>query len=255
MDRGRIIPCVLISEESAFKSIGFGRRVYLGDPINVLRIFNEKNVDEILVLDIDASRHGAPPNYELISSLARECLVPLTYGGGVTEIGEVEKILKLGVEKVSIQNAFFTRPKLVQAAASAFGSQSIVVSVDLLGMSSASLRVRKDACETENDKSWLELLQEAQASGAGEVLLNFCDRDGIRCGLDIESAREAVNSVSCPVVIMGGAKSLYDILDAFRAGVSGVGVGAMFLLYGPYDAVLVSYLDDHDYVAFETSGK
>jgi len=219
----------------------FRNPTYVGDPVNAIRIFNEKEVDELVVLDIDASREGREPDYALVEHIAGECFMPLCYGGGVRTVEQAARLFSLGVEKVSLQTAALQDMNLLRSIADRFGSQSVIFSLDLqrgwFGRAHAFA-----ACTRRRVRaSWQDILVNAVGAGAGEVVLNVVNRDGTMSGMDQELVREASALVSVPLVAMGGVGSIADIEAGFRAGASAVGAGAFFVFHGPNRAVLITY--------------
>lgn len=237
----RVIPCLLVSEGGLVKTRRFGEPKYVGDPINAVRIFNEKEVDELIVLDIDASKQGRGPNYALVEQLAEECFMPLCYGGGIRTADEARQLIALGVEKVSLQTAALKDPKIIGEIARRSGEQSVVVSIDVkrnwLGRhrlhSASGLKTRID--------DWRAAVRIAVENGAGEIMLNAVDRDGTLSGLDLELIREASAIASVPLIAIGGVGSLADIKAGTDAGASAVAAGAYFVFQGPHRAVLITY--------------
>lgn len=239
--RPRIIPCILLRGNGLYKTVRFKNPVYVGDPINTVRIFNEKEVDEIVLLDFEASRNGRVPDFEKIGEIASEAFMPMSYGGGVTTIEQVKRILALGVEKIILNSAAVETPGLIREMAAAVGSQSVVVAVDakknLLG------RYQTTWKNTEKSKAIhpVQWAKEACALGAGEILVNAVDRDGTGQGYDLELIREMAAAVSVPVVACGGAASNKDLAAALKVGASGAAAGSMFVFHGKHRAVLISY--------------
>ena len=241
MLRPRITPCLLIQNDGLVKTQQFTDPKYVGDPINAVKIFNEKEVDELIVLDIDASVLGREPNYALIRSLANECRMPLCYGGGVKTVEQIERIIQLGVEKVAISSAAITSPSLISEAARRVGSQSLVVVIDVkrVGL------LRRSEIFIENGKTTtglnpIDFVGGLEALGAGEVVINFIDRDGQMQGYDlIEAIRKRT---SLPLTVLGGAGSLGDIQDLIeKFGIIGAAAGSLFVFKGKYRAVLINY--------------
>lgn len=214
---------------------------YVGDPINAIRIFNEKEVDELIVLDIAASKQGDEPDYRLIEQFAGECFMPLCYGGGIRTLEQAKRIFSLGVEKVALQSAVFDRPELLSEIAEQFGSQAVVVSVDIKRGAFRRPRLYQSRSGKTTSQPWLEFLGAAVTAGAGEVLLNCVDRDGDMKGYDIELIRQASRAVTVPLIALGGAGNLEHFQQAVKAGASAVAAGAMFVFYGPHRAVLITY--------------
>jgi cyclase len=241
MLRTRVIPCLLLQDGGLVKTSRFSAPKYVGDPINAIRIFNDKEVDELIVLDIGASRQGKAPDYDLIEQFAGECFMPLCYGGGIRTAEQAGQLFKLGVEKVALQSAAIDDPTLLESIAGAYGTQSLVASVDIKrNWRQRPLLYRAKTRKTEHG-NWLEHLQDLVDAGAGEILLNAVDRDGIMRGMDIDLIREAASAISVPLIAVGGAGSLEDIGAAARAGASAVAAGAYFVFHGPHRAVLITY--------------
>jgi cyclase len=223
------------------KTQEFAAPKYVGDPINAIHIFNEKEVDELLVLDITASKDRREPDYALIEQLAGECFMPLAYGGGIRTAEQARNLFALGVEKVSLQTAALEDLSLIAQLTDRFGSQSILVSVDVkknwlgkhqLYAASSSKMLRQD---------WCDYLAQAVRTGAGEVVLNAVDCDGMMQGMDLDLIRRAAGVVSVPLIAVGGVGSLADIKAAVDAGASAVAAGSFFLFQGPHRAVLITY--------------
>jgi len=243
MLRARIIPCLLIHNGGLVKTTGFSNPKYVGDPLNAVRILNEKQVDELIVIDIDATVCEREPDYSLIASLAAECRMPLCYGGGVKTVEQIEKIVSLGIEKVSLGSAAVYEPDLIQRAAKRVGCQSIVGVIDV--KKSGLLRryevfthngTRKAGCNP------VELACQLAALGAGEILLNSIDRDGTMNGYDLELIDSVRNALRLPMTVLGGAGSLDDMRTLVaRYGPIGAAAGSLFVFKGKYRAVLIQY--------------
>jgi cyclase len=243
MLRPRIIPCLLIHNGGLVKTVGFGASKYVGDPLNAVRIFNEKGVDELIVVDIDASRYGREPDYKLIANLALECRMPLSYGGGVKTVEHFDRIIGLGVEKVAVSSAAVEDPELISRAAARVGSQSVVVVIDVkkAGLFRKYEVVTLNATRrTGSDPA--VFAAEMQRLGAGEIVLNSVDRDGEMKGYDFDLIDSVRNSISTPLTVLGGAGSLENIRDLVsRYGIIGAAAGSFFVFKGKYRAVLISY--------------
>ena len=214
---------------------------YVGDPVNAIRIFNEKEVDELMVLDIVASKEGMEPDYRMIGQFAGECFMPLCYGGGIRTLDHAQRIFALGVEKVCLQSAALDRPAIVTEIAGQFGNQSVVVSVDVKRDWLGRPKLYQSRTGKTLGRDWLSFLRSAVDAGAGEVVLNAVDRDGEMGGYDIELIRQAAEAVSVPLIALGGAGTPDHLREAVTAGASAVAAGAMFVFYGPHRAVLISY--------------
>ena len=241
MLKHRVIPALLLRGNGLVKTTRFKNPKYVGDPINAIRIFNEKEVDELMVLDISASKEHREPNYELIEEFAGECFMPLSYGGGVRTVEQAKRIFAAGVEKICLQSAALENPRLVRDLADRFGSQSIVVSVDIKRNWLGYPRVYSAAQDKAMPGDWLGLIAILVEAGAGEVLLNSVDRDGTLSGPDADLIRQASQSIDVPLIAVGGVSSLADIRSAVDAGASAVAAGAFFVYHGPHRAVLITY--------------
>jgi cyclase len=246
MLRPRVIPCLLLQQGGLVKTIQFANAKYVGDPLNAVRLFNEKEVDEIMVVDIDASVNNQEPNFKLIAKLASECRMPLCYGGGVKTPDQFERIVELGVEKVAISSAAISHPNLISEAARRVGNQSIVVVMDVKKQGILNKRYE---VFTHNGKratgiSPIDLARQAELKGAGELVINSIDFDGMLKGYDfslIDSIRQVVN---LPITALGGAGSYDDIVSIIRRyGIIGAAAGSLFVFKGKYRAVLIQYPD------------
>lgn len=245
MLRPRIIPCLLVRNGGLVKTVQFKDSKYVGDPINAVKIFNEKEADELIVLDIDASSEGVEPNFRLIAQFAVECRMPLCYGGGIKTVEQAKRTIGLGVEKVAISSAAMQNPWLVTAIAREIGRQSVVVVLDV--------RLRPDATAyevwTHNGRKNTGKLAEqaagaAEALGAGEIVVNSIDNDGQMKGYDLALARSVRDATRLPMTVLGGAGSLVDIGKLISAcGVVGAAAGSLFVFKGAYKAVLINYPD------------
>jgi cyclase len=243
MLRPRIIPCLLIHNGGLVKTVRFADPKYVGDPLNAVRIFNEKEVDELIVADIDASIRGCEPNYALITKLAAECRMPLCYAGGVKTPDQVERIISLGVEKVAISSAAIQTPALIVEAARRVGNQSVVVVLDV--RKSGLLRryevfIHNGSIGTGLDPA--DFASKVAALGVGEILVNSIDHDGVMKGYDLALIEKVRAAVSVPLSVLGGAGSLADLQDLIgRHGIIGAAAGSLFVFKGKYRAVLIQY--------------
>lgn len=243
MLRPRIIPCLLVREKGLVKTVGFGEGKYVGDPVNAVRIFNEKEVDELTVLDIDATVKGHEPDYRMIENFAAESRMPLCYGGGIKTAQQAKTIIGLGVEKVAISSAAIADPRLVAEVADAVGSQSVVVVLDV----KKSRWLHQHEVWTHNGtvntkRAPAELAAEMEKLGAGEIVLNSIDNDGMMKGYDFDMVGSVRNAVTVPMTVLGGAGSLDDIGELIRRfGIIGAAAGSLFVFKGIYKAVLINY--------------
>jgi len=241
MLKHRIIPILLLLNNGLVKTRLFRDPKYVGDPINAIRIFNEKEVDELMVLDIGASKVGREPDFEIIEQFAGECFMPLCYGGGINSLETAHRLYSLGVEKVSLQTAVLETPKLISEIANHYGSQSVVVSADVKKGWLNEKKLYASNYRGKLELSLTEYLHRSVEAGAGEILLNSVDRDGTLSGMDLELIKEVSSLLSVPLVAAGGAGSLQDMKNAVDAGASAVAAGAFFVFHGPHRAVLITY--------------
>lgn len=238
--RPRIIPVLLIDDRDLIKTIKFKERTYLGDPVNAVRIFNRKGIDELSILDIGAAEQNREPDYELLRDIASEAFMPLSYGGGVRDIDQVRRLLAIGFEKVVINTALVENPQLIEEAVALAGSQSVVASIDAKQISGKHRCVIKDGKKIV-DMSPTELARQAEKLGVGEILLNSVDRDGMMTGYDIELVRKVADTVSIPVTACGGAGGVSDIKQVLQEGKAhAAAAGSMFVYYGRWKAVLIT---------------
>lgn len=245
MYRNRVIPCLLIRGNGLVKTRKFKDAVYIGDPVNAARIFSEKEADEIVVLDIDASREGREPNYELVAEIAGECFMPMAYGGGVRSLEQVRKLIRSGVEKVVINSAAVDSVGIITEASDVFGSQAIVAAVDVKRTLLGGFRVLAKSASVETRLKLEVHVRQLVAAGAGEIFLNSIDRDGMMAGYDLDLVRSVTQHVNVPVVACGGAGTVNHLIEAVRdAGASAAAAGSMFVFHGKHRAVLISYPDD-----------
>ena len=245
MLRPRIIPCLLVHKGGLVKTQGFKDAKYVGDPINAVKIFNEKEADELIVLDIDATVQGRAPDFDLIAKLAAECRMPLCYGGGVTTAAQAVRIVGMGVEKVAVSAAAIANPGLLAEMADAVGRQSVVAVLDVrkkFGLFSKGYEVCTRNATVFHKLDPLALAQQLQDAGAGEILVNSVDRDGSMQGYDLELASQFRQVLKVPVTFLGGAGSLDHVGELIsRLGVVGAAVGSLFVFKGKYRAVLINY--------------
>ena len=242
MLRPRITPCLLISDGGLVKTVGFSAPRYVGDPINAVKIFNEKEADELIVLDIDATAEGRAPNERLISQFAVECRMPLCYGGGIRTVEQVKRIIGLGVEKISLGAAAAMTPKLIAATAREIGSQSVVVVLDVRKTSRGEYEVFTHNGTRATGVGPIAAASAAEQHGAGEILVNSIDRDGTMQGYDLELAAMIRGATRLPMSVVGGAGSLADMKTLLeRCGVLGAVAGSLFVFKGTLRAVLINY--------------
>ncbi len=243
MLRSRIIPCLLIHDGGLNKTEKFKPGKYVGDPLNAVKIFNEKQVDELILVDIDATVKGRTPDFERLRSIAIESRMPLCFGGGVATAEQAARIISLGFEKVSVSAAALERPELIREMASAIGSQSVVVTIDVKkgGLFSGDTIFTHNG--TRKHKIGLtDWIEQATALGAGEIVINAIDRDGTMSGYDLDLARRARAATELPMTFLGGAGSIADMEALINAvGVCGAAAGSLFVFKGTFKAVLINY--------------
>lgn len=245
MLRPRIIPCLLVHQGGLVKTQGFKDPKYVGDPINAVRIFNEKEADELMVLDIDATVKRVDPDFGLIAKLAAECRMPLCYGGGVTTAEQVARIVDMGVEKVAVSATAIANPAILTEMAAAVGRQSVVVVIDVrkrTGLFAKGYEVCTHNGKTIHKHDPVVLAKQLQDAGAGEIVVNSIDRDGLMHGYDLDLASQFKQALKVPVTFLGGAGSLDHLGDLIsKLGVVGAAAGSLFVFKGKYRAVLINY--------------
>ena len=239
----RIIPCLLVHNKGLVKTTRFKDPKYVGDPINAVKIFNEKEVDELIVVDIDASRYGKEPDYRMIENLATECRMPFCYGGGIKTIEQALRIFSLGVEKIAVSSSAIENPHFISELAERVGNQSVVVVLDIKKKPLSSkyeLYIHNGTKPTGIDP--ISFAIEMQKSGAGEIVINSIDQDGVMKGYDINLINKIREVISIPITVMGGACTLEDIGSIIQQhGIIGVAAGSLFVFKGKYRAVLINY--------------
>ena len=243
MLRPRIIPCLLVHKGGLVKTVGFKAPKYVGDPINAVKIFNEKEVDELTVLDIDATANKAEPDYRMIANLAAECRMPLCYGGGIKTAEQAKQIIGLGGEKGAISSAAVDNPDLISRIADEIGRQSVVVVLDVKKrMLGGDYDVFTQNAQRNTKRSVSDLALLAEKHGAGELVINSIDRDGQMKGYDLALAQKVRQLVNIPITMLGGAGALTDLESLIRTcGVIGASAGSLFVFKGVYKAVLINY--------------
>jgi len=244
MNKTRVIPVLLLRGKGLVKTVKFKDPKYIGDPINSVRIFNEKEVDELVFLDITATPEGRGPDFELLADIAGEAFMPMAYGGGITSLGQVQRIFALGFEKVVIDTAAYGAPQLIRDAVAIYGSQSIVGCVDVRRTLLGRYELHSNAGKTRQSIGLLEHASVLEQLGVGEIIVNSVDRDGTQSGYDLKLLQQVSSTVSVPVVACGGASGLDDFVAAVeQGGASAVAAGSLFVFVGPHRAVLINYPD------------
>lgn len=239
----RIIPCLLIHNKGLVKTQNFKHSKYVGDPINAVKIFNEKQVDELMVLDIDATINQCEPDYKLIEQLASECRMPLCYGGGIKTVSQAKTILSLGVEKVSLSSSIIERPELITEIAAEVGAQSVVVVLDLKKKRlSGAYELYTHNGKKKHKIELLKFIQQLGSLGAGELVINSIDNDGQMKGYDLHLINKIKPLINIPLTVLGGAGSLKDLIKVISLHhLIGAAAGSLFVFKGKYRAVLINY--------------
>ena len=238
--RPRIIPTLLIDDKDLIKTIQFGKRTYLGDPVNAVKIFNRKGIDELAILDIGATKNNHELDFELLKDIASEAFMPLSYGGGISNLEQIQSLLAIGYEKVIINSGLVNNPNLITQASQQFGSQSIVASIDAKKEKNGYICYIADGTERVEQEP-AEMARRAETLGAGEIIINSIDRDGMMSGYDLTLVKKVVGSVSVPVTAIGGAGNIYDLKTVLTEGQAHAAAGgSMFVYYGRLKAVLIT---------------
>jgi cyclase len=247
MMRPRVIPCLLLQDKGLVKTVKFKDPKYLGDPINVVRIFNDKEVDELVFLDIQATRENRAPAFETLKNITSECFMPLGYGGGIKSMDDVRHLLSIGIEKVILNTSAVEHPELIRSAADYAGSSSVVVSIDVKKNITGRYEVHTRGGRKGTGLEPVRHAIEMEKTGAGEILINSIDRDGTMEGYDLELIRRVSEAVGIPVVACGGAGNMGHLRDAIKlGGASAAAAGSMFVFQGPLRGVLISYPDPRE---------
>jgi cyclase len=242
MLRTRVIPCLLLKGQGLVKTVKYKDPKYVGDPINAIKIFNDKEVDELMLLDITASVEGRSPQFDIIENVASECFMPLAYGGGIRDINDMRRILAMGVEKVVLNSAAIQQPELIQQAAQEFGAQAIVVSIDVKRKLFGGYEVMSHRANKKTGFEPVAFAKRMAELGAGELLLSAVDRDGTQQGYDLDLIEKVTSAVNVPVIAIGGASNVDDFIKAsVGSGAAAVAAGSMFVFKGPHKAVLITY--------------
>ena len=238
----RVIPCLLLQGRGIVKTIQSKNSKYIGDPINAVKIFNAKAVDELIFLDISASQELRQPHLNVISDIASQCFMPFCYGGGIKNLAEIKTILFSGAEKVAINSLALETPHLVRQFAEEFGSQSIVISIDVKKKFFNKYRIYNHVTRKTLNLDPVQFAMQMEELGAGEILLNSVDRDGTMTGYDIDLIKSVSDAVNIPVIACGGAGKIDDIRQVIKTGgASAAAAGSLFVFYGKHSAVLINY--------------
>ena len=242
MLRPRIIPSLLLQDNGLVKTINFKNPKYVGDPINAVKIFNEKEVDELAIFDIDATAKGLEPNYSLIERIANQSRMPLCYGGGVKTVEQAQKIFGLGIEKIALSSAVLHNPELITQIANRVGAQSVIVVLDVKKKLFGGYEVYTHNGKKSTGINPFDFAEKAQRLGAGEIIINSIDQDGVMKGFDMNLIDKVRDKISLPLTVLGGAGELQHIQQVIhKHGVIGVAAGSLFVFKGVYKAVLINY--------------
>jgi cyclase len=244
--RPRIIPVLLYKKGGLVKTTAFKKPQYIGDPINAVKIFNDKEVDELIFLDIDATKENRPPGFDYIKEVAGECFMPLAYGGGITTLNDIEKLVKGGVEKVCINSKATDDPAFIAEAAEKFATSTIVVSIDIGKDFLGNYHIFSHGGTKKSNFKPVEFAKMVEQYGAGEILVNSIDRDGTQSGYDLKLISLIALAVNIPVIACGGAAVVKDFSLAIEAGASAAAAGSMFVFTGKYKAVLINFPSNND---------
>ena len=244
MLKNRVIPCLQLLGESLVKTVNFKKHVYIGDPVNTAKIFNELEADELVIVDISATSENREPNFKVLGQLASECFMPLSYGGGIANLEQAKKIFSIGFEKVILNTSTFEHSGLVSEMATLYGSQSVVVAIDVKKNFWGQYEVYSHSGTIKEKKNLVFWAQELEQRGAGEVLLTSIDREGTWKGFDLDLIKTVVDSIHIPVIAHGGSATITDIQNAIKvASASAVALGSMVVFQGKGLGVLVNFPD------------
>ncbi|MBL8099362.1 MAG: imidazole glycerol phosphate synthase subunit HisF [Anaerolineales bacterium] len=241
MIRPRVIPCLLLKNEGLVKTVKFKDPKYLGDPINIVRIFNDKEVDELIFLDITATNENRRPNFTLLEKITSECFMPLGYGGGIRDMDDIKQLLKIGVEKIVLNTTAVQNPSLIREAANYAGSQAVVISVDIKKSLFGKYETYIQSGKKNTKLDPVNFAVEMEKQGAGEIFINSIDHDGTMQGYDVELIKRMSSAINIPLVACGGAGNIQHLSEAIQAGASAASAGSMFVFQGPLRGVLISY--------------
>ena len=243
----RVIPVLLLKNNGLVKTVQFKNPVYVGDPINAVKLFNDKEVDELAFLDIEASKNGKEPNYKLIEQIAGEAFMPVSYGGNVNSVEQVRQLIKIGIEKVIVNSNNFSDANLLAQLADRFGSSTVVACVDIKKNLFGKAELYSHNATKSQKGNVLEFCKELERRGAGELLVNNIDRDGKMNGYDVPLLKEISSALSIPVIACGGAGNMQHIKELHqKTNVAAFAAGSIFVFHGPHKAVLINYPTQHE---------
>ena len=251
MHRIRVIPTLLLDNDGLYKTTKFKNPKYVGDPINAVRIFNNKEVDELILLDYTATTEDRIPNFENIKEIVSEAFMPIGYGGGINSLDHVEKLFKIGIEKVILNSAAFSNENILTEAIKIFGSQSIVVSIDYKKDLFGNNVIHTQGGKLKQKIDIVPACKHFQELGVGEIMINSIDREGVMNGYDISTISKISHELLIPVIASGGAGNISHLADGVKAGASAVAAGSMFIFQGIHKAVLLSYIGSDEVINYK----
>jgi cyclase len=241
MLRNRVIPVLLHDETGLVKTREFRESVYIGDPINAVRIFNQKEVDELILLEIGRSRRGLGPDFDLVERISSECFMPLGYGGGISSLDDAKKLFAIGIEKIVLQTAAILNPKLIEKISEFSGKQSVAVSVDVYRDKDGMPKIYHASKQEKLDVPFLPYVRSLQDKGCGEIILTSIHKEGQMQGMDLDLITSAKRSITIPIIAHGGARNIDDLVHAIEAGADAIAAGSMFVFYKSRKGVLINY--------------
>lgn len=242
MLKTRVMPCLLLNDGRLVKTVKFRKQSYVGDPVNAIKIYNEKEVDELILLDISATKNNAKPPFDVIAEVTSECFMPLAYGGGIRTIDDARKIFQLGVEKIAVNSYAIENPLFIKEVSDKFGSQSVIVSIDVKKKMFGKYVVCSHGGTRATRSDPPAFARRMVELGAGEILINSIDRDGTMDGFDLEIVKEISEAVDIPVIACGGAGSVEDVGEVVKTGgASAVAAGSLFVYQGKNRSVLINF--------------
>jgi cyclase len=238
----RAIPCLLLDKDGLYKTVQFKKPIYVGDPINAVKIYNEKEVDELMILDITATKEKREPNYDLLKQLASECFMPLAYGGGINKYEQAAKLFELGIEKVALNNSAIENPSLITEISSVYGNQSVIVSIDIKKNLWGKYGIYSHNGTKNTGLDLNNFVKKVESLGAGELLITSIEKEGTWNGFDIDILKSLTSLVKIPIIISGGCGNIQHIAEAVKIGkASAVAIGSMAVFQKKGMGVLISF--------------
>jgi imidazole glycerol-phosphate synthase subunit HisF len=241
MIKPRIIPCLLLDNQDLVKTIKFSKKKYIGDPLNTIRIFNELETDELMILDIYASKNNKEPDFDFIEEIVSEAFMPLAVGGGIKSLDHASKLINLGIEKVIINTAALDSFDLIESISNKFGNQSVIISIDIKKSFFGNYHIYNHVSKRKLNIDISNYIKQAIEKGAGEVFLNLVDKDGMCNGYDLNFIKQVSKEITTPLIVCGGANKQEDFKNAINSGADACAAGSMFIYKGNYKAVMINY--------------